>query len=104
MDYCGPRALPLSKFLSWDQHDQDAALAWQGYERQRCNQCGYHPLENADGTHVHAETCPGCVARSSAGKSEAAKAPGVVIHLARGAAGTCDTCRAALIARHAPPP
>ncbi|HEX6468621.1 MAG TPA: hypothetical protein VF069_05945 [Streptosporangiaceae bacterium] len=69
MAYCGPRALPLSTFLSWPASDQDAALAWQQHEAQRCGGCGTHPHDwDADhGGDRHAyvaviHECPGCVA------------------------------------------
>ena len=100
MGYCGPRGIPLSTFLSWDQHDQDAALAWAGYETQRCQSCGHHPLENLDGVHTHTEICPGCLARSRAGKA-AKDTDGAVIHLARGPAGTCEHCRRRLLSEAA---
>jgi hypothetical protein len=43
MDYCAPRGLPLSQFLSWPQIDQDAALAWQQRQAEVCGGCGIHP-------------------------------------------------------------
>jgi hypothetical protein len=43
MDYCGPRGIPLSAFLTWPDPDQDAALYWQKRERERCGSCGTHP-------------------------------------------------------------
>lgn len=43
MAYCGPRGIPLSRFLDWPQADQDAALLWQAHEARRCSSCGTHP-------------------------------------------------------------
>jgi hypothetical protein len=43
MAYCGPRGIPLSSFLAWDLHDQEAALAWQSHDAERCKTCGTHP-------------------------------------------------------------
>ncbi len=40
MAYCGPRGIPLTEFLAWDETDQDAALAWQSYESRRCREDG----------------------------------------------------------------
>lgn len=42
MDYCGPRGIPYSTFLDWDDLSQSAALAWQARERDRCGGCGQH--------------------------------------------------------------
>jgi hypothetical protein len=62
MAYCGPRGIPLSAFLSWDDADQDAAIQWQSYEGQRCPGCGTHPDDWTDGNGWVAEPhrCPGC--------------------------------------------
>jgi hypothetical protein len=38
--YCVPRGLPHSAFLSWDQDDQDKALAWEAERRAHCPDCG----------------------------------------------------------------
>lgn len=43
MDYCGPRGLPHSVFLGWDDLDQAKALAWQQHSAQTCPGCGFHP-------------------------------------------------------------
>ena len=67
MAYCGPRGIPLSEFLSWDEADQDAALAWQAYEARRCRSCGTHPDEwdptkggRRDAYTAEVVICPGC--------------------------------------------
>lgn len=67
MAYCGPRGIPLSVFLSWDDDDQDAALAWQAHEAGRCPSCGTHPDEwteslggHRDAYHGELVICPGC--------------------------------------------
>jgi len=90
MAYCGPKALPLSQFLTWDQADQDAALTWQAYEAARCPGCGSHPDEPAK--HFHVDVCPTCVQLDHARESEDAKVRGAHIASAHGAKGKCDRC------------
>lgn len=67
MAYCGPRGIPLSVFLSWDQADQDAALTWAAHEARRCPACHTHPDEwnedtggRRDAYHAELVICPGC--------------------------------------------
>ncbi len=69
MAYCGPKGIPLSRFLGWPQGDQDAALAWQARESTRCSGCGTFEADwdeehggdrNAWVPQVH--VCQGCVA------------------------------------------
>lgn len=43
MDYCGPIGLPHSHFLSWDEEDQDKAIAWKLYKASLCPHCGSDP-------------------------------------------------------------
>lgn len=45
MEYCGPRALPHSQFLSWPEDDQDKALAWMIDKQDTCRNCGSYPDE-----------------------------------------------------------
>lgn len=92
MAYCGPRGIPLTEFLAWDETDQDAALAWQSYESRRCRACGHHPDEPA--RHPHIDVCPDCVQLERARALEDAKVPGAHVHLAAGTAGTCSRCLA----------
>ncbi|WP_182112886.1 hypothetical protein [Actinotalea sp. JY-7876] len=92
MAYCGPRGIPLSAFLRWEQDDQDAALAWSGYEARRCSSCGTHPDEGP--RHVHINVCSGCVERDRAAGDEAAKVRGAHIHLAGGTSASCPRCTA----------
>lgn len=63
MDYCGPRGIPHSRFLSWEQDDQDKALAWMEIVDLTCKQCGtrIEEWENDRFAYVgQAEYCPGC--------------------------------------------
>lgn len=68
MAYCGPRAVPYSKFLAWDPLDQALALAWQAREASKCPQCripwGDWYLDDGtpDDSAYDAELyrCPGC--------------------------------------------
>lgn len=89
MAYCGPRGIPLSTFLSWDQHDQDAALAWAGHESRRCQSCGSHPDEGA--RHAHVDVCPGCVTADRVA-GDAKEIRGAHVKLAAGSAGACPRC------------
>lgn len=101
MGYCGPRGIPLSTFLSWDQSDQDAALEWAGYESRRCNSCGYHPDEG--GAHAHVDVCPGCVELERRREGEDLKnLRGAHVRLARGTAATCERCQAEAAANARP--
>lgn len=64
MDYCAPRGIPHSEFLSWPIDDQAKALGWQSEQRQACQHCGTHEWEwEADRFAYSAETyvCPGCM-------------------------------------------
>ncbi len=64
MAYCGPRGIPLSTFLGWSQADQDAALAWQADQAQRCPRCGTH--EDEDPGEAVKHVCRGCARTSAA--------------------------------------
>lgn len=91
MAYCGPRGIPLSVFLSWDQIDQDAALAWAAHESRRCRSCGHHPAEGRP--HAHLTVCTGCQQLDAARKSADAKTPGAHVRIAHGPPSECPTCR-----------
>lgn len=90
MAYIGPLGIPLSTFLSWPEHDQDAALLWQAHESKRCHNCGTHPYDwNPDkGGRRHAYLaqvvrCPGCSVVDSAQKTNEKElaAPGMMVRL-----------------------
>lgn len=70
MAYCGPRGIPLSRFLSWPVEDQEAALAWQDDQSRSCSRCGTHPDEwdekGANAYHVGRHVCRGCMALARA--------------------------------------
>ncbi len=87
--FAGAHGLALSEFLSWDQHDQDIALAHQGYEARRCRSCGHHPDNGS--VHAHIDVCPGCIALEQAQK-EAKDVPGGHVRLAAGSRATCQRC------------
>lgn len=101
MQYCGPRGIPLSRFLSWPVSDQEAALAWMAHESRRCGQCGTHlddwkEAEGGSRTAYHAEqfSCPGC---ARIGQAQTAlrdqKAPDHIhVRLAMGAGEECPRC------------
>lgn len=101
MAYCGPKGIPLSAFLAWSEADQDAALAWQGYENRRCHGCGTHPddwNEKQGGSRFawHAEhyQCPGCVKREQHSERPQVKdaGPGIHVRLAPGPNSECESC------------
>ena len=67
---CHQMGLPHSRFLAWDELDQDKALAYAEYERAVCPGCGtrmeeWDPEQGGDrfayAADVH--TCPGCQTR-----------------------------------------
>jgi len=90
MAYCGPRGIPLSQFLAWEQADQDAALSWQSYEARRCPGCGAHPDEGT--RHFHIDVCPSCVQLEKTRKSEDAQVRGAHVAPAHGPIATCPRC------------
>lgn len=97
MAYCGPRGIALSEFLRWDERDQEAALAWSGYEGRRCKSCGTHPEEWADDKlayHAHLTECVGCRQRERlANTDEAKKGEGRYATMAGGPATECPQCK-----------
>lgn len=70
LDYCCPRGIPHSKFLRWDEDDQDKAIAWAIDQRKRCDKCGTYPEDWIDPEtkipyypppmYVHSIRCIGC--------------------------------------------
>lgn len=91
MTYCGPRGIPLSTFLSWDPHDQAAALAWEAHEARRCSGCGTHPddWDEEQGGSRHAwkarlHMCEGCNALHQVSQTQESQRPGIRVHMVRG--------------------
>jgi hypothetical protein len=100
MDYCGPRGIPLSVFLDWDQQDQDNALMWQAHEARRYPD-GTHPDDWDEDTggsrrayHVHIDTHPGARLIEKAMYSPEFKeaGEGAHVHLVRGEPLQCERC------------
>lgn len=89
MRYCGPRGIPLSSFLGWPQEDQDAALAWQAHEAERCPGCGRHPDDPP--THPHVEICPSCRMQAAAGR-EVKRDQGEHLVWAQATVADCPVC------------
>jgi hypothetical protein len=87
MDYCGPRGIPHSEFLSWDVDDQSKALHWMSEEAQRCPGCGTADWEWAEDNHAyeaHTAVCLGCLEIGSAQKDsqeQAKSTPGLKTYL-----------------------
>lgn len=48
LDYCVPLGIPHSKFLEWEEDDQDKAVAWTIENRSLCKRCGTKPHEWLD--------------------------------------------------------
>jgi hypothetical protein len=72
MAYCGPRGIPLSEFLNWHPDDQQAALAWQSDEAQRCPHCGTAEWEweaDRDAYTPEVRVCRGCHRRQAEEKN-----------------------------------
>lgn len=71
MDYCAPRGIPHSVFLTWSEDDQDKAIGWTLDQRKKCGQCGSYPDDWMDPEtkiphhpppmFAHSFTCMGCV-------------------------------------------
>lgn len=100
MAYCGPRGIALSVFLSWNQNDQDAALAWSAHESRRYPD-GTHPddwNEERGGSrrayHPHVDVHPGTALLEATQASEAFQQAGrgASVHLVRGAVTECPRC------------
>lgn len=89
MAYCGPRGIPLSKFLQWSPDDQQAALAWQADQDERCPHCGtadWEWEENRDAYSTEVRVCRGCHRRGMEERSQqknAEEMPGLQVHLVR---------------------
>jgi hypothetical protein len=100
MDYCGPRGIPLSTFLDWDQQDQDAALMWQAHEARRfpdgTHPDDWDPAEGGDrrAFHTHIDVHPGAALLEAAMNTDDFKQAGrgAHVHLVRGEAPGCDRC------------
>lgn len=63
LDYCVPRGIPHSKFLSWSELDQDKALAWVRRQAEFCRGCGTRRedwLNDRFAFVAESEICPGC--------------------------------------------
>lgn len=100
MAYCGPRAIPLSVFLStWSPEDQEAALSWQAHESRRHGACGTHPEDfparEPSGVHFHPSVCAGCQALERARElleQDKDGTRGLSIVAATGPAVDCPAC------------
>lgn len=77
MAYCGPIGLPHSRFLGWDELDQDKSIAWMLDERAKCPECGTYPDEWLDDSGRDVDPppyvteivrCIGCVHQDDAHK------------------------------------
>lgn len=58
-----PLGIPHSKFLGWDQDDQDKAILWMRREATICDGCGTRRSDwevDSNAFVAFFETCPGC--------------------------------------------
>ena len=61
--YCVPLGIPHKEFLSWDEDDQDKALAFMAEKATICRDCGTRDSEWAKDRFAYVadtERCPGC--------------------------------------------
>jgi hypothetical protein len=80
MNYCGPKGIPLSTFLSWPIDDQEAALWWQAESNLHCGECGTAPWEweaDPDAYGVEEFGCRGCAMLRAAQKKADEKPTGM---------------------------
>jgi hypothetical protein len=93
MAYCGPRGIPLSRFLSWPVDDQQAALTWMAEDRLRCSNCGtaeWEWDEDPEAYEAQMWVCKGCnrIGTQQKNSDKQAEAfPGLKIHLVAREAG-----------------
>lgn len=73
MEYCGPRGIAHSVFLSWDDDDQDDAIAWMQDQQDICGNCGTRQEDwlDEEGHELripklepHDSRCYGCKSRA----------------------------------------
>ena len=63
LDYCVPLGIPHSVFLSWEEDDQDKALAYQREMAKVCSGCGTRQVEwdeDPDAYIGWVRRCEGC--------------------------------------------
>ena len=85
MDYCGPKGIPLSSFLSWTVDDQDAALWWQAELNLRCRNCGTAEWEWEQDPYAYGvvqKVCKGCAMTQAAQRQAEEKTAGMKFSLA----------------------
>lgn len=61
--YCVPLGLPHSEFLSWEEDDQDKAIAYLRDKALACNSCGTRESEwegDSFAFVVSSRVCKGC--------------------------------------------
>lgn len=80
-----PLGLPHSRFLGWDELDQDKALAWMRERAKQCPGCGTRAEEwKRDRFAYVGQTryCPGCEVLEQERENVREDARGVTVHLA----------------------
>lgn len=63
MKICDDYGIPHSEFLSWDEDDQDKAIAFRIHEMQHCSRCGTSPEEWEEDRYAYSpevRRCRGC--------------------------------------------
>ncbi len=84
MEYCAPRGIAHSEFLSWDECDQDKALEWAREQATVCSGCGTRKVEWERDRFAYvtdAFICSGCELVEQERENIPEKAKGVRIRL-----------------------
>jgi hypothetical protein len=82
--YVVPLGIPHSRFLEWDELDQDKALAWHREQATVCRGCGTRPAEWARDRFAYVgqtRYCPGCELLEQEKENVPETARGVTVHL-----------------------
>lgn len=83
MSFCNDNGIPHSKFLKWDQSDQQKAIAWSIESSLICQLCGtaeWEWDENRFAYVPHSRFCKGCYIKE-ASSEDAGKMPGTTTTL-----------------------
>lgn len=84
LSYCVPLALPHSQFKSWDEDDQDKALAYMDDKSYRCGGCGTRPDDwddDPDAYIADVVVCKGCERLEMERQNDVAKRSGAKVGL-----------------------
>lgn len=85
MAYVVPLGIPHSRFLEWDELDQDKALAWLREQATVCKGCGTRKAEWDRDRFAYVgqiKYCPGCEVLAMEQDNVPEGARGTTVHLA----------------------